>query len=327
MENHTKYGQFIYTHSNDSLFVNLFIASELTWQGIGGVKITQETTFPNEERTVLTINPPRQSWFKLFIRHPSWVPKGYFKVIIGADTLGTDSDPSSYVQLARTWNGGEIVTVLLPMHFDVEQISNVPAWKTITRGPIVLGSKVPTTDINTYIAGSGRMDHAAGGTLFDVNAAPKLTINGATFQEQFKPVVGKPFTFKAPNIFQNKADTNLVFEPFAHIHNSRYMIYWNATVNGAIVAANEPPITRKELTATAIKQLQGGMEVTFANTDPSRYVTIFNLMGKKIIDIPAFTTNLSINYTKNGLSLKNGTYALQIRTKEKISSKPFFIVK
>jgi DUF1680 family protein len=29
MENHGKYGQFIYTHQNDSLFLNLFIASEL----------------------------------------------------------------------------------------------------------------------------------------------------------------------------------------------------------------------------------------------------------------------------------------------------------
>lgn len=32
MENHSKYNQFIYTHSDDSLFVNLFIASELNWK-------------------------------------------------------------------------------------------------------------------------------------------------------------------------------------------------------------------------------------------------------------------------------------------------------
>jgi len=32
MENHGKYNQFIYTHRNDSLFVNLFVASELDWR-------------------------------------------------------------------------------------------------------------------------------------------------------------------------------------------------------------------------------------------------------------------------------------------------------
>src|ERR1700679_3542615 len=31
MENHTKYGEAIYFHGGDSLFVNLFIPSELNW--------------------------------------------------------------------------------------------------------------------------------------------------------------------------------------------------------------------------------------------------------------------------------------------------------
>ena len=38
MENHAKYGDTIYFHGADSLYVNLFIASELNWkeQGPGG---------------------------------------------------------------------------------------------------------------------------------------------------------------------------------------------------------------------------------------------------------------------------------------------------
>ena len=32
MENHSKYGQFIYTHVDDALYVNLFVASELNWK-------------------------------------------------------------------------------------------------------------------------------------------------------------------------------------------------------------------------------------------------------------------------------------------------------
>ncbi len=35
MENHGKYGEFIYSHDDDSLFVNLFIASELNWKEKG----------------------------------------------------------------------------------------------------------------------------------------------------------------------------------------------------------------------------------------------------------------------------------------------------
>src|SRR5690606_39337856 len=45
MENHMKYGEFIYSHHQDSLYVNLFIASEQEWIE-KDVVITQQTTFP-----------------------------------------------------------------------------------------------------------------------------------------------------------------------------------------------------------------------------------------------------------------------------------------
>ena len=35
MEDHSKYNQFIYTHLGDSLFLNLFIASQLNWKEKG----------------------------------------------------------------------------------------------------------------------------------------------------------------------------------------------------------------------------------------------------------------------------------------------------
>jgi DUF1680 family protein len=54
MENHGKYNEAIYTHQHDSLFVNLFIASQLDWKDKGMI-IKQETTFPFEEQTTLSI--------------------------------------------------------------------------------------------------------------------------------------------------------------------------------------------------------------------------------------------------------------------------------
>src|SRR5205823_5136664 len=51
MENHSKYGDTIYFHSGDSLYVNLFIPSEVTWKE-KGLTVRQETKFPNEEKTL-----------------------------------------------------------------------------------------------------------------------------------------------------------------------------------------------------------------------------------------------------------------------------------
>ncbi|MBN2136318.1 MAG: glycoside hydrolase family 127 protein [Sedimentisphaerales bacterium] len=47
LENHAKYGDSIYFHNGDTLFVNLFIASELDWKQ-QGVRIRQETAFPEQ---------------------------------------------------------------------------------------------------------------------------------------------------------------------------------------------------------------------------------------------------------------------------------------
>ena len=52
MENHAKYGDTIYFHGDDSLFVNLFIPSELSWPEKRLV-VRQETKFPERDITRL----------------------------------------------------------------------------------------------------------------------------------------------------------------------------------------------------------------------------------------------------------------------------------
>lgn len=49
LENHTKYGEFIYAHAEDTLYVNLFIPSRLTWKE-KKLTLIQESRFPDEEQ-------------------------------------------------------------------------------------------------------------------------------------------------------------------------------------------------------------------------------------------------------------------------------------
>ncbi|RRN77472.1 hypothetical protein EIM50_19455, partial [Pseudoxanthomonas sp. SGD-10] len=55
MENHGKYGEMIYSRTQDSLFVNLFVASELSWKD-KGITLTQLTSFPQEESSKLKLS-------------------------------------------------------------------------------------------------------------------------------------------------------------------------------------------------------------------------------------------------------------------------------
>ena len=67
MENHGKYGQFIYTKVNDALYVNLFVSSELNWRE-KGMTLRQETQFPYGESSRITITGGKGQ-FPILVRY------------------------------------------------------------------------------------------------------------------------------------------------------------------------------------------------------------------------------------------------------------------
>jgi DUF1680 family protein len=229
MENHGKYGEFIYTHQNDSLFLNLFIPSELNWKE-KGVKIKQETNFPYEEKTRLTITEG-SSQFKLMIRYPSWVAEGALKVIVNNDTLSFKEQPSSYIAVDRLWMTGDVIEVILPMHTRIEQLLNLSTYVAFIHGPILLGAKTGTENLTGLIADDGRWAHIAGGPILPLDKAPIIVEdNRFAIADKLVPVEGKPLTFTAPDLNLVNSQ-NIEFEPFFSIHDSRYMIYWMTLTN------------------------------------------------------------------------------------------------
>jgi uncharacterized protein len=229
MENHCKYGQFIYTHKNDSLFLNLFIASELDWKE-KGIKIRQETKFPFEEQTNLKIISGT-SRFKLMVRYPSWVKQGDLKILVNGKPISYTSQSSIYVAVDRSWRTGDDVKVLLPMHNSVEQLPNVPNYLAIMHGPILLGAKTGTEDLKGLVANDSRWGHIAGGERLSLDKAPIIIEDDFTkIADKLVPVKNKPFTFELSGVkLINPVKIELI--PFYQIHDSRYMIYWMTLTN------------------------------------------------------------------------------------------------
>ncbi len=229
MENHSKYNEFIYTHSNDSLFLNLFIASELNWRK-RGVKIKQQTNFPFEEQTKLTVTEG-SSRFKLLVRYPSWVKDGALKIIVNGKAVSYTSHPSSYVAIDRLWKKGDVVKVILPMHNTIEHLPNVPEYIAFMHGPILLSAKTGTEDLQGLIADDSRWGHIPSGKKLPIDKAPIIVEdNLASLTNKLKPVAGKPLNFTAPQI-KLINPIPVVFEPFFKIHDTRYMMYWMALSN------------------------------------------------------------------------------------------------
>jgi DUF1680 family protein len=98
-ENHAKYGEAIYYRTGDDtgVFVNLFIASELNWNA-KGIKIRQETSFPDRSSARLTFSVQKPLKLKVFLRYPIWATEGMF-VKINGKSVRVKNNPGSYIEL------------------------------------------------------------------------------------------------------------------------------------------------------------------------------------------------------------------------------------
>jgi uncharacterized protein len=225
MENHGKYGEFIYSHEKDTLFVNLFIASELNWKD-KGITLRQETKFPDESKTTLTVLTDKPVEFTLKIRHPAWVPAGQLQFKIGDKTWVSESQPSSFAEIKREWKKGDRLEVSLPMHTTIEAMPNVPDYVAILYGPIVLAAKTGTENLQGLVADDGRWSHIANGPQLPLDTAPMLVGKLSDIAQKVTPIAGENLHFKADTLIKPDTFRNLVLEPFFRIHDARYMMYW-----------------------------------------------------------------------------------------------------
>ena len=236
MENHGKYGQFIYTHVGDALYVNLFVSSELNWRE-KGITLKQETGFPYTETSRITIlKAPSPSGragggaFPLLVRYPGWVKPGQFSVTVNGQPVSIISGPSSYVAIDRQWKKGDVVDVTFPMHNSIKYLPNEPQYVALMHGPILLGMKTGTEDLAHLVADDSRFGQYASGKKLPVNEAPILiNDNIDAIVTQMKEIDGKPLHFMLETKMVNRQESMAnELQPFFEIHDSRYMMYWLA---------------------------------------------------------------------------------------------------
>ena len=221
MENHGKYGQFVYTHQGDALFVNLFVASELNWKE-KGVVLRQETQFPYSETSKLTIAEGKGK-FALMVRYPGWVKPGQFEVKVNGAPVSIVTGPSSYVAIDRQWKKGDVVEMTFPMHNSVKYIPNLPQYIALMHGPVMLAMKTGTEDLAMLIADDSRFGQLAVGKKLPVDQAPILINNQiADIANQLSPILHFTLATKMVNEIRNE------LIPFFELHDSRYMMYWLA---------------------------------------------------------------------------------------------------
>ena len=131
---------YIYSTDADSLYVNLFVASQASAEVAGTpVSIKQSSRYPWEGNVKIFVDPATPSPFGVMIRIPGWCRQASLK--INGQPVSKLETVRGYARLARTWRKGDVIELSLEM--PVQAVKAHPlvvadAGKVaLVRGPLV----------------------------------------------------------------------------------------------------------------------------------------------------------------------------------------------
>jgi DUF1680 family protein len=139
MESHAKHGESIYWHQGlDTLLVNLFIPSALTWAADGS-RFELATSYPLSGRVELVVTA-RQSarMLTIALRKPGWASNAVLRV--NGREMPAEAGADGYVRVRRQWRTGDRLTLDLPLDLRAEATPDDPHMVALLRGPLVLAA-------------------------------------------------------------------------------------------------------------------------------------------------------------------------------------------
>jgi uncharacterized protein len=215
VEEYSKTNDTIYFHDNRNLFINLFIASELSWPQ-KGLRLIQDTNFPEEEGTTITLHAKQPVHLALQVRIPYWATNGV-QIKLNGSLQRVTATPGSYLQLKRRWQDGDKVEVSFPMSFHTAPLPDDDTLQAAMYGPLVLAAQMGKEELSKeMIYGDPGPDDKKQQTIPmpEVNSTPDPA-------SWLKKVPGEGLQFQT--VGQTET-THLV--PLYKLMDERYSVYW-----------------------------------------------------------------------------------------------------
>jgi len=209
MESHSKHGDSIYWRQEGqgpgraTLFVNLYIPSQLSWAD-QGARFDLSTDYPNAGQIRFSVlERRRKDAFTLALRAPAWASG--VEVRVNGAVLNAQPSADGYVRISRPWRAGDVVELHLPLRPRLEPTADDPATLAILHGPLVLAADL------------GPADKPYGGV------APALV--GASVLGGLAPVEGRPGVYRTQGTGR---PADLTLSPFAALHDRRTAVYFKS---------------------------------------------------------------------------------------------------
>jgi DUF1680 family protein len=217
-EEYAKLTDTIYFHGDDSLYVNLFIDSQLDWME-KGLRFKQETRFPEEQGTTITVAATRPLELAVNLRIPYWVQGGSVK--INGAALPAFASPGSYLTLNRLWKTGDKIELSLPMGLHSDPMPDDPTIQAAMYGPLVLAGRFEPVSREMSFIGPGPKPG-------DQIKVPDVVADSSHPVGWIHPDDKQALTFRTAGQPQE-----FTLVPLYKVIHERYAVYWKVRNEGA----------------------------------------------------------------------------------------------
>ena len=240
MESFTKLGDTIYMHSGNTLYVNMYQSSEVSWAD-QNVTIKQESTIPNGNTSTFTVTGSGD--LDLRFRIPDW-NAGTMTVAVNG-TKYTYKTVDEYAQVTGSFKSGDKITVTIPEAVVAYNLPDKTSVYGFKYGPVVLSAELGKQNMTTGSTGMWvtiPKDAVVGNQNITLSKeGQSLTSFMSEINDHLvKDADTMKFTLKDTN-------QNLTFTPHYQQYQQRYGIYWNFLTNGTVIEEKPP---RAKITVT-----------------------------------------------------------------------------
>lgn len=182
------YHNVIYFKDENSLYVNLFVPSVVTWRyHENEIAVEQDTTYPESDSTVLTVTPRTPVAFNLKIRVPSW-SQGV-SISVNGSRQNVATRPGTWATIQRMWKAGDRIAIQIAMQLRTVPVDQQhPNRVALVYGPVVLVQKTQPVLPGKGVANSARLSRGDESLAFSIPGQP-----AGDFVPFYKVAAGEPY--------------------------------------------------------------------------------------------------------------------------------------
>jgi len=225
VEEFGKLNDTIYFHDDKSIYVNLYVSSELSWPE-KKLKLRQDTDFPRQQGTRLTLTLQQPSGVAIRLRIPYWANGG--GVRINGRPVPVFSSASSYLTLRGPWKNNDTIELELPMELHHSVMPDDETVQAPMYGPLVLAARHEEAPKDRWYGDTGPFEHRQRGS--GPPPIPELPSAKGKVEDPsswVRTASNQKLTFEAAG---ESGTATLV--PMNEIVHERYDVYWKVTPAG-----------------------------------------------------------------------------------------------